>query len=113
MIVSEMHSVAFAVSELFAGGAWTSASPASITIRLEAVLPNVDQVVRVYVALAIVGSDAGAGGYGSVGKDGGYAHSGVALVEGVPNFGFIASQEAFAGIVQAYFSFKAGLPDEV
>ena len=69
---AQVHAVALAVAEPFAGGAFAALHPGTVAVWLEAVLPHVYEIVCVDIALAIVCTDAAAGRDGAINPHGGY-----------------------------------------
>ena len=59
--ITQVHAAATAVTEKLAVGTFARTHPLSVTIRGEALFPDVHEVIAVDVALMVVGADAGAG----------------------------------------------------
>ena len=111
--VMQVHAVTLAIAEKGTVGTHTFFHPATISEGLEAVLPHVHEVVAVDVALVVVGTDAGAGGYRAVRQNGGDTDAGVAGVEAIAHLALVATEEALATVADAQFAFAAGTTDEV
>ena len=60
--VTQVHAVALAVAEPFAGGAFAALHPGAVAVWVEAVLPHVNEIICINIALAVVCTDAAAGG---------------------------------------------------
>ena len=99
--VVQVHTVALAVAEEGTVGTHTFFHPATIAEGLEAVLPHVHEVVAVDIALMVVGTDAGAGGYRAVRQNGGDTDAGVAGVEAIAHLALVATEEALATVADA------------
>lgn len=76
-------------------------------------LPHIHEVVAVDVALVVVGTDAGAGGYRAVRQNGGDTDAGVAGIEAIAHLALVTAKEAFTAVADAQFAFAAGTTDEV
>ena len=57
VLVVEMHAVALAVSPRWAGGAFALFCPTAVSILLKAVVPDLPEVVFVYISLVEIGTD--------------------------------------------------------
>lgn len=93
-----METVAFAVSEHPAVGAYAGFHPLPVAELLVAVFPYIPEIVGVYVALSVVGAYAGTCAYASVDENGTYGDARVAAVEIAPDLAFVVSEETFAAV---------------
>lgn len=89
--LAQMHTIAVAVAEELAVGAIAGLHPAAVAVDLETVCPHVVEIVVVYIALIIVGSDAGARADGAVDKHRRYIYAGVALEEVVAHVALVVT----------------------
>jgi len=71
-IISQMHTVALTIAEVFAPGTFVLFHPRTVTVRLESRLPYFPEVVLIDVALVIVGADTATSTDGTVNQDGTY-----------------------------------------
>ena len=91
ILVSQVESIAFAISEHLAVATLIFLHPTAVTEHLVAVGPHIPEIICVDVALMVVGSDARTGGYTSVGKDRPDMFACIALVECVTHLRLIAT----------------------
>ena len=112
VVIPQVHSVPLTISEPSAFSTLVLLHPASVSIWSEAVLPYVDEIVLIYIALMEVGADASACGNGTVDQYRCDRKSCLTCVQMVPDFSFIFSKEAFAAIAGIDASLLAGLPYE-
>ena len=61
-----MHAVTFAITEHFAVGALPFACPFAVAVRLEFVVPDVDEFIFVDIPLVEIGTDTRTTGNGTV-----------------------------------------------
>ena len=99
--VMQVHDDTLAIAEKGTVGTHTFYHQATIAEGLEAVLPHVLEGVAVEVALVVVGTDAGAGGYRAVRQNGGDTDAGVAGVEAIAHLALVATEEALATVADA------------
>ena len=96
--VPVMHTAAEAVAPLLAVGADAGFRPGAVAERLEALIPDLPEIVSVNVALGeAVAVDVGAGADAAVVEDGCDVDAGVTEVADVADLLFVATQVAFAG----------------
>ena len=111
--VVKMHAVASAIAKEGAVGTVTLFHPAVIAVGKVAVFPDVHKVVPVDVALAVVGTDAGAGADGAVDEDRADGDACLAGEEVVAHVGFVASQKSLAAVAGKDAPLLTGSLDEV
>ena len=109
VVVSEVHAAAFAVAPVSAVFAEVGFHPVVVAVWLEALFPNLHEVVFVDVALSVVMADACAGADASVDEDGGRCDAGCAAEHPVAHVAFVWSEEAFAAVTCVYAPFLASL----
>ncbi len=66
ILITQVHAVSLAIAEILAVCTFTSLHPGAVTIWLVTVLPYINEVILVDVALSQIAADACAGGDGSV-----------------------------------------------
>lgn len=99
--VVQVHAVALTVAEEGTVSTEPSLHPAAVAEGLETMLPYVHEIVAVNVALVVIGTDAGAGGYRAVRQNGGDTDAGVAGVEAIAHLALVATEEALATVADA------------
>ena len=52
--VTQVHAVALAVAEPFAGGTFAGFHPRAVPVLLKPVLPHLNEIIFIYIALIIV-----------------------------------------------------------
>ena len=67
--VTQVHSAALAVTPHLAVAALTRLHPTAVTVRFEAVLPDIPKVISMDIALMVIAAYAKAARYGAVIKD--------------------------------------------
>ena len=102
-----------ALALLVAVGAFAGLHPCVVAVGLEAVLPHIHEIVFIDVALMIVGTDACAGGDGTVAQHPGYRHSRVAEEEVISHRSFVVAEEALATVAGDYAALLAVGFDEL
>ena len=91
LLVAKVHSVAKAPLPPFASGAFLRAELGMVAVSAEAVLPYVDEIIRVDVALVVVGAYAVAAGDGPVYAYRGDAKAGLAAEQVVADLALIGA----------------------
>ncbi len=99
--VVQVHTVALAVAEKGTVGTHTFFHPATIAEELETVLPHIHEFIVVDVALMVVGTDAGTGGYRAVRQNGGDTDASIAGVEAIAHLALVATEKALATVADA------------
>ena len=99
--VMQVHAVTLAIAEKGTVGTHTFFHPVTIAEELETVLPHIHEFIVVDVALMVVGTDAGTGGYRAVRQNGGDTDAGVAGVEAIAHLALVATEEALATVADA------------
>ena len=110
IFAAEVHAATLAVAPEFTGVArLLLAHPLAITVRFEAMLPDLPEVVLVDVALVVLAAYAGASRDATVNQDGGYADTRSTLEDIVADLHFVVGHKALAGIryMQSLFAFEA------
>ena len=92
--VAKVHGAALAVAPGFAVAALVCLHPAAVAVGLEAVLPDIPEIILVDVALVVVAAYAQAAGYGAVAKDGCYAYARYAVEQMVTYQALVAAHKA-------------------
>ena len=113
VVVAQMHAVALAITEIPAVRAFPCLHPCTVTIWLIPVLPDIDEVILIYISLGEIASDAGAGGYRAVYHHRADAHARLASEHVVAHLALILPQESFAAVARVDASLLARLPDEL
>lgn len=90
-----MHGAALAVAPGFAVAALACLHPAAVAVGLEAVLPDIPEIILVDVALVVVAAYAQTAGYGAVAQDGCYAYSCYAVEQVVTYQALVSAHKAF------------------
>ena len=98
VVVVEVEAGAFAVAPHVAGGALLFVGPAAVAHHLEAVLPDVPEVVAVDISLVHVAAHRGAAADGTVAAYAGHLDATAAKEEMVAHLLLIFAKEALAGI---------------
>ena len=93
-----MHSVATAITEKTAVGAFTVVFPFIIAIRFKPFVPYLHEVVVVDVSLGVVASYAETSSYVTIATDAAYSDSCLTRKEVVSHFAFVVAQEAFTSV---------------
>ncbi len=107
--VAQVHAVAEAPAPMAAAGAGVGFHPGAVAVDLVAVVPYVHEVVAfIYIALAVVGPDAGTGGDRAVGHNGTNGEASVAQEEVVADIALIFPEEAFAAVASLDAALLAG-----
>ena len=109
----EVHRAAKAVFKHLAVGALARLHPSAIAERLETVLPHIEEVVLRDVALHKAAVDVGAGGDGSVDKDGTDGDAGTAEIEPVADLALVRTDVGLTTELGINLSFLASGNDEV
>ena len=102
VVVSEVHSVAFAVAEHRAVGALAFAHPLSISIRLKSGVPDLPKIIFVDVTLMVVASDARTSRDRAINQHRGYIHARITTEEIFSYIAFVIAQESLAAIAECY-----------
>jgi len=115
VIAAEVHATAEAVAPPLTVGAFRIGGlhPGAVAVRLETVLPDVDEVVCIDVALIIIGPYAAASRDRAVDSDRGDGEAGLAAEEMVTNLALVSAEEALAAVAGVNATLFAGLRDEV
>ena len=108
-----MQAVSVTVFPVPAVRTFTGMHPFPVAHIFEPVLPDINDIIRVYVSLVVVGTYAGAGRDGSIYPYTGNAYSGLTGKKVVADLSFIPSQEAFASITDRNPAFLPRVDYEV
>ena len=90
-----MHCASLAVTPDLALAAFIGFHPTVVTVELKAVLPNLPEIIIMYVPLMIVTAYAKAARYGTVIEDGCHVYSSHTTEKMVTGHALIRSQESF------------------
>lgn len=113
VVISEVHAVAFAVAPVLAVFAVIRFHPLVIAMWLEAMFPNIHEIVLVDIALLVVVADACAGTDAAIHEHRSHRYACCAAEHPVANVSFVCSEEAFASVGSVYLAFLTSLADEV
>ena len=102
VVVVEVEAGAFAVAPHLAVFALAFAGPTAVAHQLEAVLPDIPEVVPVNVSLVHVAAYRGASTDATVATDTCHLDTAAAVEEMVANLLLVVAQEAFAGVTDRH-----------
>ena len=98
VVVIEVQAAAFAVAVHLAVGTLSLAGPGAVAELLEALLPNLPDVVAVDIALREIAADTGAARDIAIAQHRHHLHAGATVEELVAHLPLIVAQEALAGV---------------
>lgn len=112
-LIAEMEAPALTVAPIFATGAVAFPRPSAIPHDLEAVFPDIEEIVLVNVSLDVISAERRTGGNGAVRKNGADVYTRAAEKRIAAGHLLIRAEKTFAAIVGVDSALLTGLPDEI
>lgn len=113
LLIAEVEASAFAVTPIPATGAVAFPGPSAVAHDLEALFPNIEEIVLVNVSLDVIPAERRTGGNGTVRENGADVDTRTAEKRIAAGHLLIRAEKTFAAIVGVNSALLTGLPDEI